>query len=278
MPAVSFPYAQAHRVPACVAGQGMEGAVPGFARILRLYLLALEHHDPADGGGHIDFDNLFGPVRVQRPQVLPLALNDQLLERGLMRAVQAHHHVFAVHRGHLRVDKDQIAVMEPRFHADAAYMQHEGPVAAAHRTGQQFGFVLRYVASGDLGPFPGLHPGDQRAQAADIRLAIRGAFRVGRGRFRFVGFIHPALGFSHAAFQPFGQFIADPSAGAGRRADLVADLAEVGVVGAGDAGEFNQRPGLNDQELEVLQADRFQFAGHAGSVAHSITAVIRIKA
>lgn len=102
-------------------------------------------------------------------------------------------------------------------------------------------------------------------QAADIRSVI-GVYFLTCNWLCFaalVGLVHPAMWFSHAAFQLFGQVVAHASGGTFFGGHLIADLAQIGTIGAGDAGELGRGASLGDKQLEILEPDLFGFSLHA---------------
>ncbi len=102
-------------------------------------------------------------------------------------------------------------------------------------------------------------------QAADIRSVMGVHFFTCNWLFFAVllGFIHPAMWFPHAAFQLFGQAVAHASGGAFFGGHLIADLAQIGTIGAGDAGELDRGASFGDKQLEILESDLFGFSLHA---------------
>ena len=254
-------------------GQGLQNPdsgrdPPGSVQVClpgALQHLTLEDDDSADRGVDVDLDDAVGPVGVEGLEVFPAPLDEQLLEGGLVRVLQAHDHVFAVIGGCTGIDKDQVTLMEDRLHAGAAHPQDVGIFAAVHRAGESWGVLGEGLVPVHIMPVTGLHPGDQRQEGLACRVRLDLARRC-RTVLRAVQGIHPALWLAHGTFQFPGQFIADRAGGAAWTRGLAAHLAQVRAAGLAGAGKAHGRAGLANQALEIAQPDLAESFVHAGSL------------
>ena len=98
--------------------------------------LSFEHHNTTDTGVLINFNNAIGPLRIQGLEILSATLDDELFEGGFFTLFQHHHHIPATDRFDMRIDEDQVTIVEAGFHADPVHTQDKGVLTACDRAGQ----------------------------------------------------------------------------------------------------------------------------------------------